>query len=49
MRRSPPPGDPGHAEELAGSRTGSTLPGGFPAWLVIGYRELHQVTSDGEL
>ncbi len=25
------------------------LPGGFPAWLVIGYRELHQVTSDGEL
>ncbi|MGS2805860.1 cytochrome P450 [Nocardia sp. MW-W600-9] len=22
------------------------LPGGFPAWLVIGYRELHQVTSD---
>lgn len=25
------------------------LPGGFPAWLIIGYRELHQVTSDGEL
>ncbi|MFF2780181.1 cytochrome P450 [Streptomyces sp. NPDC058052] len=25
------------------------LPGGFPAWLVIGYREIHQVTSDGEL
>ncbi|WNI21228.1 cytochrome P450 [Streptomyces sp. ITFR-16] len=25
------------------------LPGGFPAWLVIGYRELHQVTSDGGL
>ncbi|PZT77727.1 MULTISPECIES: cytochrome P450 [unclassified Streptomyces] len=25
------------------------LPGGFPAWLVIGYRELHRVTSDGEL
>ncbi|WP_329235509.1 cytochrome P450 [Streptomyces sp. NBC_01460] len=25
------------------------LPGGFPAWLVIGYRELHQVTSEGEL
>ncbi|MFD9540085.1 cytochrome P450 [Streptomyces sp. NPDC060022] len=25
------------------------LPGGFPAWLVVGYRELHQVTSDGEL
>lgn len=25
------------------------LPGGVPAWLVIGYRELHQVTSDGEL
>ncbi|MEU1348436.1 cytochrome P450 [Streptomyces sp. NPDC005775] len=25
------------------------LPGGFPAWLVIGYRELHQVTSDAEL
>ncbi|MFJ1614592.1 MULTISPECIES: cytochrome P450 [unclassified Streptomyces] len=25
------------------------LPGGFPAWLVIGYRELHQVTSDGDL
>ncbi|MGW2656952.1 cytochrome P450 [Streptomyces sp. NPDC001478] len=25
------------------------LPGGFPAWLVIGYRELHHVTSDGEL
>ncbi|MYY07165.1 MULTISPECIES: cytochrome P450 [unclassified Streptomyces] len=25
------------------------LPGGFPAWLVVGYRELHRVTSDGEL
>ncbi|MCX4965885.1 cytochrome P450 [Streptomyces sp. NBC_00654] len=25
------------------------LPGAIPAWLVIGYRELHQVTSDGEL
>ncbi|MEU8503984.1 cytochrome P450 [Streptomyces brevispora] len=25
------------------------LLGGFPAWLVIGYRELHHVTSDGEL
>ncbi|WP_319943482.1 cytochrome P450 family protein [Nocardia aurantia] len=25
------------------------LPGGLPAWLVIGYRELHQVTSDPEL
>ncbi|WP_327112541.1 cytochrome P450 [Streptomyces sp. NBC_01341] len=25
------------------------LPGGLPAWLVVGYRELHQVTSDGEL
>ncbi|WP_282692052.1 cytochrome P450 [Streptomyces sp. CC208A] len=25
------------------------LPGGFPAWLVVGYREVHQVTSDGEL
>ncbi|MBF6357367.1 cytochrome P450 [Nocardia higoensis] len=25
------------------------LYGGFPAWLVIGYRELHQVTSDSEL
>ncbi|MQY11403.1 Polyketide biosynthesis cytochrome P450 PksS [Streptomyces sp. RB5] len=25
------------------------LLGGFPAWLVIGYRELHQVTSDPEL
>ncbi|GAA1663775.1 cytochrome P450 [Fodinicola feengrottensis] len=25
------------------------LPGGFPAWLVIGYRELHQVTSDPDL
>ncbi|GGY53764.1 cytochrome P450 [Streptomyces omiyaensis] len=25
------------------------LPGGLPAWLVIGYREIHQVTSDGEL
>ncbi|MFC9248760.1 cytochrome P450 [Streptomyces sp. NPDC057136] len=25
------------------------LVGGIPAWLVIGYRELHQVTSDGEL
>lgn len=24
------------------------LPGGIPAWLVIGYRELHQVTSDSE-
>ncbi|WP_107657895.1 cytochrome P450 family protein [Nocardia suismassiliense] len=25
------------------------LPGGVPSWLVIGYRELHQVTSDPEL
>ncbi|MFE9906771.1 cytochrome P450 [Streptomyces clavifer] len=25
------------------------LAGGFPAWLVVGYREVHQVTSDGEL
>ncbi|MEU3400925.1 cytochrome P450 [Streptomyces filamentosus] len=25
------------------------LPGGLPAWLVIGYREVHQVTSDPEL
>ncbi|RSS33871.1 cytochrome P450 [Streptomyces sp. WAC08241] len=25
------------------------LPGGVPAWLVVGYRELHRVTSDGEL
>ncbi|MCX4095444.1 cytochrome P450 [Nocardia sp. alder85J] len=25
------------------------LPGGIPAWLVIGYRELHQVLSDPEL
>ncbi|GHE24755.1 MULTISPECIES: cytochrome P450 [Streptomyces] len=25
------------------------LPGGFPAWLVVGYREIHQVTSDPEL
>ncbi|MER5962584.1 cytochrome P450 [Streptomyces sp. NPDC002057] len=25
------------------------LPGGVPAWLVIGYREIHQVTSDGQL
>jgi cytochrome P450 len=25
------------------------LPGGFPAWLVIGYRELHQVSSDPDL
>ncbi|RJO79252.1 cytochrome P450 [Nocardia panacis] len=25
------------------------LPGGVPAWLIIGYRELHQVTSDPEL
>lgn len=25
------------------------LPGGIPAWLVIGYRELHQVTSDSDL
>ncbi|WP_165986276.1 cytochrome P450 [Streptomyces sp. YIM 98790] len=25
------------------------LPGGFPAWLVIGYRELHQVTNDPKL
>ncbi|MFF9687511.1 cytochrome P450 [Streptomyces sp. NPDC014623] len=25
------------------------LPGGFPAWLVVGYRELRQVTGDGEL
>lgn len=26
-----------------------TLPGDVPAWLVIGYRELHQVTSDATL
>lgn len=26
-----------------------TLPGDVPAWLVIGYRELYQVTSDPEL
>lgn len=26
-----------------------TLPGDVPAWLVIGYRELHQVTGDGQL
>lgn len=25
------------------------LPGGVPAWLVIGYREMHQVTSDPDL
>lgn len=25
------------------------LDGGVPAWLVLGYRELHQVTSDPEL
>ncbi|MEV0247002.1 cytochrome P450 [Nocardia sp. NPDC050712] len=25
------------------------LPGGFPAWLIVGYRELHQVTSDPDL
>jgi cytochrome P450 len=25
------------------------LPGGFPAWLVVGYRELHQITSEPEL
>lgn len=25
------------------------LPGGLPAWLVVGYHELHQVASDGEL
>ncbi len=25
------------------------LPGGVPAWLVIGYRELHQVTNDSDL
>ncbi|MEU8900569.1 cytochrome P450 [Nocardia sp. NPDC048505] len=25
------------------------LPGGIPAWLVVGYRELHQVTSDPDL
>ncbi|MFF9341877.1 MULTISPECIES: cytochrome P450 [unclassified Streptomyces] len=25
------------------------LPGGLPAWLVIGYREIHQVTSDPAL
>ncbi|MBF6215055.1 cytochrome P450 [Nocardia puris] len=25
------------------------LPGGVPAWLVIGYQELHYVTSDAEL
>lgn len=28
---------------------GVELPGGVPAWLVIGYRELHQVTSDPQL
>ncbi|MQY11405.1 Polyketide biosynthesis cytochrome P450 PksS [Streptomyces sp. RB5] len=32
---------------------GSVVPvemyGGFPAWLVIGYRELHQITSDPDL
>jgi cytochrome P450 len=26
-----------------------TLTGGVPAWLVLGYRELHQITSDPEL
>lgn len=25
------------------------LQGGIPAWLVIGYRELHQVTTDPDL
>ncbi|MGC5341638.1 cytochrome P450 [Streptomyces sp. DT24] len=25
------------------------LPGGLPAWLVIGYRELHQVTTEAQL
>lgn len=25
------------------------LPGGIPAWMVIGYREMHQVLSDSEL
>ncbi|WP_299538395.1 cytochrome P450 [uncultured Streptomyces sp.] len=25
------------------------LPGGVPAWLVVGYRELHRVMGDGEL
>ncbi|MGK8524409.1 cytochrome P450 [Nocardia asteroides] len=32
-----------------GSVVAVELPGGVPAWLVIGYRELHQVTSDPEL
>ncbi|MCC3332760.1 cytochrome P450 [Nocardia abscessus] len=32
-----------------GPVVGVELPGGVPAWLVIGYRELHQVTSDPEL
>jgi cytochrome P450 len=34
------------------ARYGPVVPvefAGFPAWLVIGYRELHQVTSDAEL
>ncbi|MEU3557717.1 cytochrome P450 [Streptomyces fragilis] len=34
------------------ARFGPVVPvefAGFPAWLVIGYRELHQVTSDPEL
>lgn len=26
-----------------------TLPGDIPAWLVLGYRELHQITGDAEL
>ncbi|MET8877330.1 cytochrome P450 [Nocardia sp. NPDC004604] len=32
-----------------GSVVAVELPGSVPAWLVIGYRELHQVTSDPEL
>lgn len=32
-----------------GSVVAVELPGGIPAWMVIGYREMHQVTSDSEL
>ncbi|MFC6065070.1 cytochrome P450 [Streptomyces ochraceiscleroticus] len=46
-------GDPARLYREMRSRHGAVVPilldGGFPAWFVIGYRELHQVTSDPEL
>lgn len=46
-------GDPARLYREMHSRYGPVVPveldGGFPAWFVIGYRELHQVTADSEL